>query len=91
VFLNYFGPSIRASDAAGEEARERFRSDLHGVFNRYNRATDGPALPAPDVVCVPELFIAPGASLASYAAEIAWLQACHRRGALLAATPMHAH
>lgn len=42
-------------------------------------------LPSPDAVCVPELFVAPEASLASYTAEIAWLQACYQRGALLAA------
>jgi SAM-dependent methyltransferase len=44
VFLNYFGPAIRASQASGEDARERFRRDLHDVFSRYNRATDGTAV-----------------------------------------------
>ncbi|AXY42602.1 class I SAM-dependent methyltransferase [Halomonas sp. JS92-SW72] len=44
VFLRYFGPVMRASDAAGEQRRERFRSDLHEVFSRYNRATDGTAV-----------------------------------------------
>lgn len=44
VFLNYFGPAIRASSASNEKARERFRSDLHAVFSRYNRATDGTAV-----------------------------------------------
>jgi transcriptional regulator GlxA family with amidase domain len=42
-------------------------------------------IPAPAAVCVPELFVAPEASLAGYSDEIAWLQACHRRGALLTA------
>ncbi len=40
IFLNYFGPAIRASSASSEKARERFRSDLHAVFSRYNRAMD---------------------------------------------------
>ncbi|WP_416140436.1 class I SAM-dependent methyltransferase [Halomonas sp. HK25] len=44
VFLRYFGPAIRASDAAGEDARERFRDELQAVFGRYNRATDGTAV-----------------------------------------------
>lgn len=43
------------------------------------------ALAAPEVVCVPELYVAPDARLADYAAEIEWLQTCHRSGALLAA------
>lgn len=44
VFLSYFGPSIRASGGSDEEAHERLRSDLHAVFSRYNRATDGTAV-----------------------------------------------
>ncbi|MGJ7461503.1 class I SAM-dependent methyltransferase [Halomonas sp. MA07-2] len=44
VFLNYFGPVIRAFDAAGDESREGYRSDLEAVFRRYNRATDGTAV-----------------------------------------------
>lgn len=43
------------------------------------------ALPAPQAVCVPELFVAPEASLAGYGPEIAWLRSCHQGGALLAA------
>ncbi|MBB3190996.1 GlxA family transcriptional regulator [Halomonas cerina] len=41
--------------------------------------------PAPAVVCIPDLFVAPGASLEGYAEEIAWLRACQARGAMLAA------
>lgn len=41
VFLNYFGPAVRAANAAGDAARESLRSDLRAVFSRYNRATDG--------------------------------------------------
>jgi ubiquinone/menaquinone biosynthesis C-methylase UbiE len=44
VFLHYFGPAVRAADAAGDTARESFRSDLRAVFDRYNRATDGTAV-----------------------------------------------
>jgi SAM-dependent methyltransferase len=44
VFLNYFGPTMRASTVSGEEKRERLRGDLHAVFSRYNRATDGTAV-----------------------------------------------
>lgn len=44
VFLSYFGPAIRASTASTEDARERFQHDLHAVFSRYNRATDGTAV-----------------------------------------------
>lgn len=43
------------------------------------------ALPSPRAVCVPELFVAPQASLAGYDAESAWLRRCHAQGALLAA------
>lgn len=41
VFLTYFGPVIRASDA-GDKAD--LRDDLRTVFDRYNRATDGTAV-----------------------------------------------
>jgi SAM-dependent methyltransferase len=44
VFLNYFGPAVRAASASGEKARERLHDDLHAVFSRYNRATDGTAV-----------------------------------------------
>ena len=44
VFLNYFGPAVRASSASGEKARESLRGDLHAVFDRYNRALDGTAV-----------------------------------------------
>jgi transcriptional regulator GlxA family with amidase domain len=43
-------------------------------------------LPAPDLICIPELLIAPGDSLAGrFEREIAWLRQCHARGAILAA------
>ena len=43
VHRGYFGPSIRAFEAAGD-AQEQLWSDLEGVFQRYNRATDGGAV-----------------------------------------------
>lgn len=40
---------------------------------------------APAVVCVPELAVAPGDSIAGrFPAELAWLRACHAGGSLLA-------
>ncbi|WP_111412013.1 class I SAM-dependent methyltransferase [Billgrantia lactosivorans] len=44
VFLNYFGPAIRASSASTETGRDCLRRDLYEVFNRYNRALDGTAV-----------------------------------------------
>jgi SAM-dependent methyltransferase len=44
VFLNDFGPTIQASRATGVKDRERLGRDLHAVFSRYNRATDGTAV-----------------------------------------------
>jgi ubiquinone/menaquinone biosynthesis C-methylase UbiE len=41
LFLTYFGPAIRASEAAD---RTRLREDLEAVFDRYNRASDGTAV-----------------------------------------------
>jgi len=44
------------------------------------------ACPAPDIVCIPEVQLAPGASLAGrYPAEVAWLQRCWESGATIAA------
>jgi transcriptional regulator GlxA family with amidase domain len=40
----------------------------------------------PDLVCIPELLIAPGDSLVGrFEREIAWLRRCHAQGAILAA------
>jgi transcriptional regulator GlxA family with amidase domain len=38
----------------------------------------------PDVVCVPELAIPPGAPIDSFEHEVAWLQRCHAGGATIA-------
>lgn len=44
VFLTFFGPAIRASEGVDEATREELIRDLRGVFERYNRATDGTAV-----------------------------------------------
>lgn len=44
VFCRYFGPTIRAAEAAGPDGQQRLREDLKTVFERYNRATDGTAV-----------------------------------------------
>lgn len=44
VFSSYFGPTIRAAEAAGTDGQQRLRKDLEAVFARYNRATDGTAV-----------------------------------------------
>ena len=44
VFLTFFGPAIRASQGADEATRKQLVEDLRGVFERYNRATDGTAV-----------------------------------------------
>jgi transcriptional regulator GlxA family with amidase domain len=45
------------------------------------------AQPVPDIVCVPELFVAPGESLEGrFTEEIAWLKHCYAAGSTLAAT-----
>jgi SAM-dependent methyltransferase len=44
VFGTYFGPTIRAAEAAGIDGSARLRDDLEAVFARYNRAADGSAV-----------------------------------------------
>ncbi|MBW3591253.1 MAG: class I SAM-dependent methyltransferase, partial [Actinobacteria bacterium] len=44
VFLTYFGPAIRTSEASDAQSQYEFRHDLKDVFDRYNRATDGTAV-----------------------------------------------
>lgn len=44
VFSRYFGPTIRAAEAAGPEGQQRLREDLKAGFARYNKATDGSAV-----------------------------------------------
>ncbi len=44
VFSTYFGPTIRALETLDADERDRLRTDLRAVFDRYNRATDGTAV-----------------------------------------------
>jgi ubiquinone/menaquinone biosynthesis C-methylase UbiE len=44
VFSSYFGPTIRAAEAAGADGRQRLLEDLAAVFARYDQATDGSAV-----------------------------------------------
>ncbi len=44
VFSSYFGPTIRAFEAADTDAQQRLRNELTDVFSRYNRASDGTAI-----------------------------------------------
>lgn len=44
VFHTYFGPAVRASSGSREQDREKLGKDLHAVFTRHNRATDGTAV-----------------------------------------------
>ncbi len=41
VFATYFGPVVRACEAAGEARHGEVRQAYGEVFGRYNRATDG--------------------------------------------------
>lgn len=43
-------------------------------------------MPAPELICVPEILVAPSDRLAGkFDAEIAWLQQCYRQGSIIAA------
>ena len=44
VFSRYFGPTLRALEAAGPERTSQLLADLAAVFDRYNRADDGTAI-----------------------------------------------
>jgi len=58
------------------------------VANGVRIVTDAAleAVPAPDIVCVPEVQIAPDATLTGrFDAEALWLRACHARGSIVAA------
>ncbi len=77
----------------GAEAMQPLVVSAHaGPFEAANgvRITPDAGLdnrPVPDIVCVPELFVAPGEPLEGrFTAEIAWLQRCYAAGATLAAT-----
>lgn len=44
VFLNYFGPTIQASESLEKSTKEEYKKDLKEVFQKYNRAKDGTAV-----------------------------------------------
>lgn len=44
VLCKWFGPAIRASEAVGPDGQAELRNDMEGVFNTYNRGTDGTAV-----------------------------------------------
>jgi SAM-dependent methyltransferase len=44
VFSTYFGPTLRTLGLLDDDTRAQFLEDLHAVFSRYNRATDGTAV-----------------------------------------------
>jgi SAM-dependent methyltransferase len=41
LFCNYFGPTIRALAAVGEDGAAALRDDLAAVFDKHNKADDG--------------------------------------------------
>lgn len=43
-------------------------------------------LPVPDIICIPEVFVAPGEKLdGRFERECAWLRSCHDQGAIISA------
>ncbi|HZP80879.1 MAG TPA: class I SAM-dependent methyltransferase [Chthonomonadaceae bacterium] len=40
-FDTYYGPTVRASNALGEEAKAAYKEELTALWSRNNRATDG--------------------------------------------------
>jgi transcriptional regulator GlxA family with amidase domain len=51
---------------------------------RITPQADFAGCPRPDVVIVADVMVAPGGDSPSFAPAVAWLQACHAQGALLA-------
>ena len=69
-------PVIVASRAGSFDVANGVRLSPQGTLD---------SLPAPDIVCVPEVFTSPGESLdGRFVTEIDWLRQCHARGAILA-------
>lgn len=74
-------PRIEAKVVTANGAR--FRAS-NGVWIEPDLAFSD--CPPPDIVCIPDMFIAPGESLAGrYDAEIAWIEHCYASGSTLAA------
>ncbi|WP_118134770.1 GlxA family transcriptional regulator [Oceanicella sp. SM1341] len=73
----YMAPRLVAPSAEG------FRA-ANGAFIRPD--TGFSDCPSPALVCIPDLFVAPGAPLGGrYDAAVDWLRAVHARGAIIAA------
>jgi transcriptional regulator GlxA family with amidase domain len=69
-------PLVVSADAGGFQA-------ANGVWIRPQQTLD--ACPSPDILCIPEVFVAPDTALAGrYAAEIDWIRRCYGQGATLA-------
>ncbi len=71
-----FGARIVTAEGAGFRASNGVRIEPDA------KAGDGPT---PDLICIPDMFVAPGESIAGrYPLEIEWIKHCYARGALLA-------
>lgn len=69
-------PYIVAQDTSGFQA-------ANGIWIRPDH--DFSDCPQPDIVCIPDFFVNPGASVAGkYNAEARWLKKCHEDGAMMA-------
>lgn len=69
-------PYIVAQDTSGFQA-------ANGIWIRPDH--DFSDCPQPDIVCIPDFFVNPGASVAGkYNAEARWLKKCHQDGAMMA-------
>lgn len=69
-------PLVVSADAGGFQA-------ANGVWIRPQAGLD--ECPAPDILCIPEVFVSPEERLAGrYATEIDWIRRCYARGATLA-------
>ena len=69
-------PCIAARDAVPFLAANQVWVTPHAAYAE---------LPIPDIVCIPDFFVDPGANVAgNYAREAAWLQQVHAQGAVIA-------
>lgn len=69
-------PIVVARQAATFDIANNVRLTPHDTFDNVT---------APDIVCVPEVFLAPDDTIdGRFTPEIAWLQRCHAQGAILA-------
>ena len=76
------GPSLIRPQLVASR-KERFRA-ANGVVLEPDLAY--PDCPVPDLICIPDLFVAPGDSIAGrYPETVAWLRSAHEQGATIAA------